>query len=881
MNAVSRFLKRLYLLSTRKRFRGELDEEMAFHREQVAKEFVAGGMTPEAARYAAMRRFGNATQARERSHEMVQFKLETVAQDLRFALRQLRKNPGFALTAIVILALGIGASVAIFAFVDAALIKPLPYDRPSQLVSLDESSAAFPRSNLSRDDFDDWKRMNHAFSSVAAYGMSGFLMKTAAGIEPVPVARVSDAFFTTLGVKPVLGRTFLPGEDRPGGAKIMVISYGAWQARFGGRADVIGTAVNMSGDNYTIVGVLPREFSFAPRGNRDMWVPLLDKNGCETRRGCHSLDGIARLRDGVTVQAALSDMKSVAAQLETMYPGTNHGQSASVLPLGEIVVGNVRPILLTLLAGSGLLLLIACVNVASLMLARSESRRREIAVRGALGATQLRIIRQFVTEGMVLAVAGGASAILLAHWLMKALVSLVPKDMMDNMPFLNDVGFNAHAALFAAGAVALSALLLAATPTLRLVKQVIPAALTDGGRGMAGRFWSRVGSNLVVVELAVAVILLTGAGLLSKSFYRLLHVETGFDTSHLATLTVMTPDKLYAKPEQQVALYREIARRVSALPGVVSVGLTSDPPLECNCDTDWIRVEGMPFHGEHNEVDERDVSPAYFDTLKARLVKGRMFTEADDQNHPRVIMINESLAKKYFGGQEPIGKMIGDGSMSQSSLRQVIGVVRDVREGALDDEVWPSEYTAIYQNPDSYFSVFARAAGDEKAMLPEMVRTLRSIDPNLGIRNEQTMQEQIETLQTSVLHRFSAFLVSGFATVALLLSVVGLYGVIAYSVSQRTREIGVRMALGAQRISVYQMVLGEASRLIAVGVVLGLAGSVGAAMLMRKLLFGVKAWDAGTLIGVAVTLAGSALLASYFPARQAASVNPTEALRAE
>jgi predicted permease len=881
MMNLSRFMRKLFIFFDRNRFRGELDEEMRFHRQQAEQDFVAAGMSGQDAHYAAMRQFGNATRLHERSHEVIEFKLETVVQDLRYSLRQMRKNPGFAATAILILALGIGASAAIFAFVDSALIRPLPYEKPSQLVALDESSAAFARSNLSRDDFDDWKRMNHSFVSVAAYGMSGFLMKTSAGMEPVPVARVSDGFFSTLGVKPMLGRLFLPGEDRPGSAKIMVLTYGAWQSRFGNNADVLGKTLNLNGDNYTIVGVLPREFSFAPRGNRDFYLPLLEKNSCETRRGCHNLNGVARLRDGVTVQAALSEMKSIAAQLETQYPGPNHGQSASVLPLEEIVVGQVRPILLTLLAGAGLLLLIASVNVASLMLARSDSRRRETAVRGALGATQFRITRQFATEGLVLAVFGGAAAALLAHWLMKLLVSLVPKDMMDNMPFLSDVGLNAHVVLFGAGAVLLAALLLAATPTLRLVSRDIQNALSDGGRGTAGRFWRRVGSNLVVAELAVAVVLLSGAGLLCRSFYELLHVETGFDTTHIATVTVMAPSSLYSKPEQQVGLYREIARRVGTLPGVLSVGLTSDPPLECNCDTDWIRVEGMPYHGEHDEVNERDVSPAYFDMLKARLLRGRMFAETDDASHPRVIMINETLAKKYFGGQDPIGKNVGNGDLSPDSLRRVIGVIRDVREGALDDEVWPSEYLSIYQDTDSYISVMVRTAGDEKALLPELVRTLRSIDSNLGLRGAQTMQQQIDLLQTSVLHRFSAYLVSGFAAVALLLGVVGLYGVIAYSVSQRTREIGVRMALGAQRSSVYQMVLGEAGRLIAVGVVIGLAGSVGAAMLMRKLLFGVQAWDAGTLIAVAVTLAGSALLASYFPARQAASVNPTEALRAE
>ncbi len=881
MDWLSRFVKKLALLAGRGRFRNELEEEMAYHRAQAEKDLIAEGMSPAAAHRAAAVRFGNTASLREQSHEVVGFRAESVAQDLRFALRQLRNNPGFACTAILILALGMGVSVAIFGFVDAALLQPLPYRAPNRLMSVDERSANFPRSNLSRADYEDWKRMNRSFSSIEVHTGMGYLIRNASGAEPVPGTRVSDGFFRTLGVKPMLGRDFLPGEDGPGQPRIVILSYGTWLKRFGGRSDVIGQSVTLSGDAYTIVGVLPREFAFAPRGITEFWIPLLGKSPCEVRRSCHNLDGIGRLRDGVTPRAALEEMNAIAAQLEKQYPDSNHGQSASVYPLSELIVGDVRPILLTLLGGAGLLLLIACVNVASLLLVRSESRRREVAVRGALGATRVRLMRQFVTEGLLLAAVGCMFGGLVAVWIVSLLKHLIPKVMAQAMPYLAGVGINSHTAMFALGVALLAALLMAATPSLRLSFQQIRDALGDGGRTGAGRFWRRVGANFVVVELVIAVVLLVGAGLLGKSFYRLLHVETGIDVTHLATVQVMAPPAMYEKNEQRLALLRAIALRVSNLPGVQSVGFTSDLPLQCNCNTDWIRIVGKPFHGEHNEVNERDVSPGYLPTLKAKLVRGRLMTEDEDASRPNVIVINETLAKKYFPGEDPIGQKIGNGALEPKSIREIIGVIADVREGALDAEVWPAEYEAIYQGPDVYFSVAVRTAQDEKSILPLLVSSLHQVDPNLGVYGESTMEQQMDSTQAALIHRFSTWLVGGFAAMALVLSVVGLYGVIAYSVSQRTREIGVRMALGAQRGSVYQMVMRQAGRLTLIGVGLGLVCAVGSSMLMRKVLFGVAAWDASTLAGVATVLGLAALLASFLPARRAASVNPCDALRAE
>ena len=862
--------------------RREFSEELESHLQMHIDDNVRAGMTPEQARRAAMMKLGGVDAVQEAYSDQGTIPMvESLLQDVRFAIRQLARNPGFTFTAILMLSLGMAASISIFSFVDATLIKPLPYHEPNRLVDVTESVAAFPRANLSYLDYLDWKRMNQSFSSLEMFGGRGFMLSTPSGPELVSGTRITAGFFRTLGVAPMLGRDFYNGEDEPNAPNSVILSYGGWQKRFGGRKDVIGQTITLSGIPTTIVGVLPQEFHFALRGDAEFWQSFHAAGNCDLRRSCHNMYGVARLKDGVTIESARANMKAVAEQLERQYPDSNRGQGASVLPLYEVIVGDIRPILLVLLAGAGLLLLIACVNVSSLLLVRLENRKREIAVRGALGASNRRLIRQFVTESCVLVLAGSVFGIGAANGAMQVLLRLISTDMLFRMPYLHGLGMNARVLGFAATTALLATCLFSIAPILRLPTTQIREGLAEGGRSSSGYFWKRFGSNLVVVELAIAMVLLVGAGLLGKSFYRLLHVDLNFEPDHLATIGVNAPPLRYAKPEQQVALGREVVSRVRSLPGVTSVGITSIPPVSGNGNTDWIRFVGKPYNGEHNEVNERDVSADYLKTLQATLIAGRYFGDDEDGTKPNVAIINQTLASKFFPGEDPIGKKIGDTDLSPKSIKEIVGVVADVRESSLDTDVLPTAYYPINQNSDNSFVIVARTSQPEQLVLTSIAATVHQIDPELGTMGESTMNQRINQSQTAYLHRSSAWLVGGFATMALLLGVIGLYGVIAYSVSQRTREIGVRMALGAQRSSVYQLILSEAGRLTVLGIIAGVICSVLAGTMMRKLLFGVRSWDIATMAAVILVLGTAALSASFVPARRAASVNPVEALRSE
>jgi macrolide transport system ATP-binding/permease protein len=866
---------RLRSLFYRARVEQELDEELRYHVERQMEDEIARGMTPADA---AARISAGIEQRKEECRDMRKVSLfENLLQDLRFAQRQLRKNPGFAITAVLMLALGLAASVAIFAFVDAALLKPLPYANPNRLVGVFETNPQFPRSNLSYFDYLDWKKLSRVFVSLEAYRNTGFIMSTASGAQPARGARVSAGFFRALGVNPALGRDFRQGEDLEGAARTVILSDATWRNAYGAKADAIGKTVILDDQPYTIIGVLRRDFHFAPTSRAEYWATLDPTSSCERRRGCHNLFGVARLQDGVTVAAARADTVRIARQLEQQYPRSNLGQGAEVASLTDVVVGEIRPTLLLLSSGAALLLVIACVNIASLLLVRSESRRREMAVRSALGAGRARLFHQFVAEGLLLVAGGSLTGVALAVFGMRLLSRQVPPRII----FLRDVGMNAHVWAFAGVIAALAAVLFALTPTFRVSLTELHDGLAEGSRGAAGITWRRLGSKLVVVELAMAMVLLVGAGLLGRSLHRLLHVELGIQPDHLATLVFNLPNASALDAESATNRYRQIVSRIASLPGVKSAALASMLPVTGNGNTNWIRFVGNPYHGEHNEVNERDVSSDYFRTLGARLLRGRYFNDDEDTTKPGVVIINQTLAGKYFPGEDPVGKQIGDTDLTPKSLRTIIGVVADMRDGALDADIWPAEYTPLNQSTDRFLSVVARTSQAEETLLAQLPAAMHQVDRGIATQDTATMRERIEESPAAYLRRSSAWLVGIFAAVALLLGVVGLYGVTAYSVSRRTREIGVRMALGAQRRAVYALILKEAASLIAIGILAGSLGSLAASSLMRNLLFGVQSWDVPTLLAVGALLALAAVVASYMPARRAASVNPVEALRIE
>jgi macrolide transport system ATP-binding/permease protein len=873
----------------------ELDEEFRYHLEREIEERLAAGLTLEEARFAARRSLGASAQSMEECRDMrrVTF-VEHRIQDLRFAGRQLRKHPGFAATAMGMLALGLCANVAIFGFVDAALLRPLPYQQPWRLVTAfgtrPDLAASQRRGYVSYLNFLDWRARNRAFRSIAAYDVrAGFTLTTSTGPQRVSGLRVTSGFFRTLGVTPVLGREFHPDEEGPAAAPTVVLAYNAWQTRFGARPDALGETVTLQGEPHVVIGVLPPDFHFTLAEHADFWATVRGTQGCWDARRCRSLETVARLADGVSVQTAAADLDAIVQQLRAEYPDPNP-EIAKLVTLREVILGDVRPVMLMLLSGAGLLLLIAGINVVSLLIAHSDSRTREIAVRNALGASSARLVLQFATEALVLVAAGTVVGLMLASWGMRFLSLLLSPEMISRMPYLQGIGLNGRLAAFACALSLAGAVVFTLTPVMRVSVSERLAGLKEGSRGSAGTTWRRLGSYLVVGELAIAVILLVSAGLLGKSLYRLLHVDTGFNTQQLATLSVtpvaMPPVSSRPRPEhaeageaesqQPGALARQVADRVRVLPGIQAVGYADLLPLGPGlAPTSGFQVAGRAAEGVIEDHPVRRVSAGYFTALQATLLRGRCFTEKEVTSARRVAIVNATAAQRYFPGEDPIGRSIVIGA---PPAREIVGIVADIKDGPPET---PASAAAYVPFDHVGFALVVRTSGPERSLFPSLVAAIREAQPDLLVEGETTMTERMNRLPSASLQRATAWLVGSFAGMALLLSLVGLYGVVAYSVGQRTREIGVRMALGAERLSVYRLVVGESARLVGVGAALGMVAAVAVATLMRGLLFSVQSWDAPTLATAAVVLIASALLASFIPARRAASVNPIEVLRAE
>ena len=805
----------------------------------------------------------------------------TILQDFRFAMRQLRKNRGFTLTAVIVFALGIGASTAIFAFVDAALVRPLPYRAPSRLVALYERVPVGDRYHLSNFDYIEWKRLNHSFSSLDAYRPDNFALTSQDKPEVVSGARVSDGFFRTLGVVPFLGRDFRPGEDQESAQSTVILSYATWHKRFAASKTVLGRSITIDGVPSLVIGVLPRGFHFAPVEPAEFWTTL--HGFCETMpHDCHGLYGIARLKDSVSGAASSADLTAIAGHIAAEYPHSNRDRNAMVIPLVDAILGDVRPILVALLAGSGLLSLIGFVNVSNLLLVRAEGRRREIAVREALGAGRTRLVLQFVVEGFLLAVLGCCIGLLLAGCLLRVLPRLIPTTLSGTMPYLENLHINLHLLAFGCGVSIVGGLLFSAGPSLQLWVSDMQKGLTEGGRTAAGRSWRRVGKSLVVVELAITVVLLVSAGLLAKSFYRLLHEDIGISTDNLAILKVSQTGS--PTDSENVSLARRVIGGILGLPGVTSAGVSSQLAIASGeayvSYVNYFRIVGRPVIGSGNEATQRSAGVGYLETLQARLLEGRYFTEQDDNARPTVAIINQTMAKHWFNGEDPVGKRLV-GVIAGDKPMEIIGVIGDIKEGPLDAKPIAGIYLPYNQAASDSFYVTVRANRSASSILPSMAQTIRDIDRGLIADGEETMSERVDNSQSAYMHRSASLVLGTFATLALLLGTIGLYGVIAYTVGQRTREIGVRMALGAQRASVYRFMLVEASWMTALGITAGILCSFATNGLLRTMLFGVSQRDSGTTILVVCVIALSALLATFIPARRAASIDPATALRTE
>ena len=803
-------------------------------------------------------------------------------QDIQYGARVLLRRPSFTIVAALVLTLAIGSNVTIFTFIDAALLRPLPYRNPQELVKIWDSrqSEVNSRFEASYPDYLDWKQQNQAFSSLAAYsgGRSGIL-DGPDGSQMVPVGSVSDNFFQTLGVSPLFGRVFQPGEDLASAPRYVVLSYGFWQRRFGGRRDIAGQSLTLNSTPRTIIGVLPKNFHFAPVGDVDFYVTLHATGGMQTRRNLHWLHPFGRLKPGVSLDQAQGMMNTLAANLEKQYPESNKELRTVVVPLGELITGQIRPILMMLIAAVGLLLLIACANIANLLLARSATRAKEFAVRSALGARRWRVIRQLIVEGTLLASAGTAAGILLAIIATRWMIQTLPKQAVQSMPYLKDASVEPRILLFAAGLGLLTALLFSLPPALGL-SAPLNNALKEGGQQSAAASWKKVGSSLVVAEVAISAVLLVGSGLLLKSLYKLLSVDTGFTVSRLTTFYIFPDVKRYNTGDKAAVLHDKLIDALRAVPGVSAVGATSTPPI-VGGNTSLFRVVGAPLTPLPYEANSRDIDPGYFSTLKAKLKAGRYFDLRDNMTAPQVVILNDTLAKIAFGDQNPVGKQIVFTYSPQEKPREVVGVVEDVHEGELSDANKPAIYAPFAQGPDNVFAVVVRSDLDRSTLWPALETAVHQVDPGIVLFQMQTMEDLIAQSPAAVMHRYPAWLVSIFAVSALLLGMVGLYGVVSYSVSQRTREIGVLMALGAPRGNVLRLILANGARLAAIGIAAGVAGAVLAGYFLRSVLFGVKPWDIPTLLVVAAVLSAICVLASYVPAFRASRLDPVKALHYE
>jgi predicted permease len=876
----------------RRRKSDDFRAEIEAHLEIEAGRQRELGLSEEEAQAVARRAFGNVMQTKERFYESNRWLWwDHIWQDVRYGARMLRKSPGFAVIAILTLAIGIGANTALFSVVNGVLFNPLPYAQPDRLVALFARSNQFNKFSISYPNFQDWSRQNHSFSSLAAFRGETFTLTGIGEPERLDANMVSAAFFPLLGVNPTIGRSFNEKEDQLGAAPVALISEGLWKRKFGSAPDIAGKSIRLDGNLYSIAGVIPATFHFQNdnyHSEAEVYVPLGQWNNplFRDRRTGMGMDAVGRLKPGVTLAQANSDMSGVANHLAEVYPDIDKGQGITLVPLKQNLVGDVQPFLLMLLAAVGFVLLIACANVANLLLARSTGRTREFAIRNALGAGNGRVVRQLLTECVLLALMGGALGTLLATWGTKAALKLLP----DALPRSNEIHLDARALLFTLGASVFAGMLFGLIPAFKSARSDIQGTLRESGRGLTGARY-RTQSAFVAMEMALAVVLLVAAGLMIRSLTKIWSVDPGFDPNNVVSFSFSTAQSLGATPGAIRQSYRQIHDALAAVPGVESVSLSG-------ASIPMVTDSELPFwlEGEPKPTSQADmkmsllfaIQPDYLKVMKVLLKRGRFLTPSDTAGSPVVTVIDERFAKQFFGSQDPIGKHINFGILDQTA--EIVGITGHQNEWGLDSDssnsIQAQFYLSMEQWPDSVLSVFGRGANGvmrtsyaQTDVAASLRRALQTVSSDSVVYGVESMNGIIsDSLATK---RFAMVLLGVFAVLAIVLSSIGIYGVISYLVSQRTHEIGIRMALGAERSTVVTMVLRQAGQMAVVGLVAGLLAAVLLGRLMASTLFGVSFYDALTFSTVAAILLAVALAACWIPARRAARVDPMVALRHE
>jgi putative ABC transport system permease protein len=808
--------------------------------------------------------------------------MDTLLQDIRFGARMLFKSPGFTAVAIISLALGIGANTAVFSVINAVLLKALPYHEPQSIVLVwgEDKAAGSSREQMSATDVADYRARNHVFDEISTYADFRPIFAGNGDPERVPGAQVGDGFFTVMHSQPLLGRVFTAEEQVEGKDLVVVLGYGLWQRRFAGDPNIVGKTIQLSGRAYTVIGVMSADFQSLPTGllgaPAEFYRPVAEPPAEKDRSSRH-LRAIARLKPNVTLEQAQAEMNLIARQLAHEHPNDNTSSGVHLVTLREDLIGRLRPALLMLFGAVAFVLLIACANVGNLLLARSASRHKEIAIRAALGAGRDRLVRQFLTESLLLSLAGGALGILAALWG----TTLIEASIAKLLPMLGHIEIDTTVLAFTAAMSVLTGVIFGIIPAWRASRPNLNETLSDGGRQSgAASTRSPLRSALVITEVALALVLLICAGLLIKSVTRLRDVDPGFKPDRIVTMNVWLPGAKYPKAPDWNSFYNRMLDRIATIPGVEAAGLTSVLPVSANWDRRTIEVEGQPKGaGENPDIDNYMVSPDYLRAMSISLVHGRALTAQDNENAPLVVLVSETMARKLWPGADPIGKRVrfyNSDPTEQRPWRTVVGVVRDVKQYGLDTAAPMAMYETLAQFPTSALTLVVRGAVEPSTMVAAVRREILSLDKDQAVFNIETMEQLVS--DSIALRRFSMFLLGVFAALALLLAAIGIYGVLAQSVSQRTHEIGIRMDLGAQARDVLKLVVRQGMSLTAIGIAVGLLGAFALTRLLASLLFGVGATDPNTFIWIPVLLAAVSFLACFIPARRAAKLDPIKAL---